>query len=176
MEGKCRLEALESGIVPRFALEAVETRGQAYAALRTLGVLNRAGEARRLLNDYRLLRQTQAGLSAALGMTPLARVQLKATSTRAALDLAAAMAAPEDADVVADDGKPRSKGSRPISIWHPSGPRFAAVSRKFGHVSRPDRCFSRSDYTQTLGRHLRPIVLLLLYRLRGRFNRLRLGP
>ena len=81
--------------------------GQVYAALRTLGVLNRAGEARRLLNDYRLLRQTQTGLSAALGMTPLARVQLKATSTRAALDLAAAMAAPEDADVVDDDGKSR---------------------------------------------------------------------
>jgi hypothetical protein len=71
--------------------------GQAYAALRGFGVLNREGEARRLFHDYRQMRQTQAVLSNQLGMTPLSRMALKASGTRAAIDLAKACADIEDA-------------------------------------------------------------------------------
>jgi hypothetical protein len=48
--------------------------GQVYAALRALGVLNKAGEARRLLDDYRRLRQAQLQYATALGMSPAARI------------------------------------------------------------------------------------------------------
>jgi hypothetical protein len=75
--------------------------GQVYAALRVVGVLNQQGEARRLLHDYRQMRQAQAVYAAALGMTPAARMAIKASGTRAALDLAAAMAA-EDTEVEED--------------------------------------------------------------------------
>jgi hypothetical protein len=70
--------------------------GQVYAALRVGSVINAKGEARRLLDDYRKLRQTQAMLSRELGMTPAARMALKASGTRAAFDLAAEMARPAD--------------------------------------------------------------------------------
>jgi hypothetical protein len=76
--------------------------GQVYAALRGFGVLNREGEARRLLDDYRKLRQTQAVLARELGMTPAARMTIKANGTRAALDLAAAMATAEDTEIEKD--------------------------------------------------------------------------
>jgi hypothetical protein len=66
--------------------------GQVYAVLRTLGVVNPKGEGRRLLDDYRKLRQTQAVYARELGMTPAARMAIKASGTRAALDLAGAMA------------------------------------------------------------------------------------
>jgi hypothetical protein len=72
--------------------------GEVYAALRTMGVLNAKGEGRRLLDDYRKLRQTQAVYARELGMTPAARQMLKTNGRRAAFDLAAAMAAPEDAE------------------------------------------------------------------------------
>src|ERR1019366_8165782 len=65
--------------------------GQVYAALRAGSVINAKGEARRLLDDYRKLRLAQAVLSRELGMTPAARMALKATGTRAAFDLPAAM-------------------------------------------------------------------------------------
>jgi hypothetical protein len=73
---------------------------QVYAALRALGVLNSKGEGKRLLDDYRKLRATQAIFSRELGMTPAARMALKATGTRAAFDIAGAMARAnaEDAD------------------------------------------------------------------------------
>jgi hypothetical protein len=61
---------------------------QIYAALRALGVLNERKEARRLLHDYRQLRQAQAVYANALGLTPGARMAIKANGTRAALDLA----------------------------------------------------------------------------------------
>ena len=61
-----------------------------YAELRERGVVNEQGEARRLLHDYRQLRQTQALLSRELGLTPAARMALKA-SGKAAFDLASAM-------------------------------------------------------------------------------------
>jgi hypothetical protein len=69
---------------------------EVYAALRTMGVINAEGDARRLLDDYRKLRQTQAVYARELGMTPAARMAIKATGTRAAIDLAAAMANGED--------------------------------------------------------------------------------
>ena len=76
--------------------------GQVYAALRGFGVLNREGEARRLLDDYRKLRQTQVVLARELGMTPAARMAIKANGTKAALDLAAAMATAEDTEIEKD--------------------------------------------------------------------------
>lgn len=92
---------LESSDMPaaRAWAELEYLAGQVYAALRGFGVLNREGEARRLLDDYRKLRQTQVVLARELGMTPAARMAIKANGTKAALDLAAAMAKAEDAEV-----------------------------------------------------------------------------
>jgi len=64
--------------------------GQVYAVLRA-GIFNQKGETRRLLDDYRKLRQTQIVLSRELGMTPAARMALKASGQRAPFDLAAQM-------------------------------------------------------------------------------------
>jgi hypothetical protein len=61
--------------------------GQVYAALRTYGVVNPSGEARRLLDDYRRLRQVQLQYATALGMSPAARMAIRANGTRAAFDL-----------------------------------------------------------------------------------------
>jgi hypothetical protein len=63
-----------------------------------MGVLNDQGEGRRLLDDYRKLRQTQAVYARELGMTPAARMAIKATGKRTPFDLAAAMAPPDDAE------------------------------------------------------------------------------
>lgn len=63
-----------------------------FADLQLKGVFNKQGEARRLLNDYRQLRLAQLAYERELGMTPLARVELKAHSTQAALDLPARFA------------------------------------------------------------------------------------
>jgi hypothetical protein len=76
--------------------------GQVYAVLASSGVFTPSGEehpkimTRRLLNDYRMLRQTQATFANALGMTPAARMAIRASGTRAAFDLASAMARPDD--------------------------------------------------------------------------------
>jgi Phage terminase, small subunit len=81
--------------------------GQVYAALRAYGVLNKAQEARRLLDDYRKLRQTQIVLSRELGMTPASRMAIKASGTNSALDLAAiAAASTEDAEADEPGSKP----------------------------------------------------------------------
>ncbi len=61
--------------------------GQVYAALRSYGAINPRGEARRLLDDYRKLRLAQAIFARELGMTPAARMAIKANGTRAAYDL-----------------------------------------------------------------------------------------
>src|ERR1035437_9759881 len=53
--------------------------GQVYAALRAGSVVNAAGEGKRLLDDYRKLRLAQMVISRELGMTPAARMALKAT-------------------------------------------------------------------------------------------------
>jgi hypothetical protein len=78
-----------------------ELASRVYAALRDQGVLNPEGEARRLLDDYRKLRQTQAIFTRELGMTPAARQALKANS-KATFDLAPAFAA-EDVSVAVTD-------------------------------------------------------------------------
>ena len=83
-----------------------------YAALRTYGVVNPSGEARRLLDDYRKLRQTQIILSRELGMTPAARMAIKANSGRAPLDLAAAMAR-SDVEDVSDGSEENGAGNAP---------------------------------------------------------------
>jgi hypothetical protein len=76
------------GPVVRAWCELEYLRGQTYAALRAFGVVNPRGEARRLLDDYRKLRQTQIVLSHELGMTPAARMAIRANGTRLAFDLA----------------------------------------------------------------------------------------
>jgi len=81
-----------------------------YADLRDRGLLNAEGEARRLLDDYRKLRNTQLSLASALGMTPAARIAIKAGSRKADFDLAAAMAVDAEAaeravEAVADKEK-----------------------------------------------------------------------
>lgn len=67
--------------------------GQVYATLRSIGIANGKGEPRRLLTDYRQLRQAQLTFARELGMTPAARMAIKATSTNQAIDLAGAFAA-----------------------------------------------------------------------------------
>jgi hypothetical protein len=63
----------------------------AFADLRDRGILNRRGDPRRLLTDFRQLRMAQLAYERELGMTPAARMAIKASGTRAAFDLAAAM-------------------------------------------------------------------------------------
>jgi hypothetical protein len=73
----------------------------AYAMLTRIGIIsnNIACEPRRLLTDFRQLRQAQLAYARELGMTPAARMAIKANGTRAPLDLAAAMAKGEVEDV-----------------------------------------------------------------------------
>jgi hypothetical protein len=54
---------------------------QAYSPLRAFGILNKTGEARRLMNDYRLLRQTHTQVAAQLALMPAARMTIKADGT-----------------------------------------------------------------------------------------------
>jgi hypothetical protein len=62
--------------------------GIAYAALMKHGVLDKNHNARRLYHDYRLMRQTQAVLGSQLGLTPTARMAIRASGTNEAIDLA----------------------------------------------------------------------------------------
>lgn len=66
-----------------------------FAELIANGVSNHEGEPRRLLTELRQLRQTQLAYERELGMTPAARVAIKASGTRAALDLVAMMSSDE---------------------------------------------------------------------------------
>jgi len=63
-----------------------------FAELTANGVMNAEGEPRRLLTELRQLRQVQLAYGQELGMTPAARMAIKANGTRAAIDLVAAMA------------------------------------------------------------------------------------
>ena len=63
---------------------------QAYATLRTMGVVNSQNDSRRLVDDYRKLRATQILLTRELGMSPMSRRLIKADSDRAAFDIAQA--------------------------------------------------------------------------------------
>jgi len=67
-----------------------------YAELRDHGFTNGEGEPRRLLTEFRQLRLAQLAYERELGMTPVARMNLKASSTNTALDLAAIMAQSDD--------------------------------------------------------------------------------
>ena len=58
-----------------------------YSALRAMGPINADGNAKRLLVDYRQLRQSQTAIASQLGMSPMARAQLRAVSTNAAFDV-----------------------------------------------------------------------------------------
>jgi hypothetical protein len=73
-----------------------------YLELRNKGVLNEQGEAKRLLDDYRKLRQTQISFSRSLGMTPEGRLQINASSTTAALDLAGLLASTDITEPTAE--------------------------------------------------------------------------
>lgn len=55
----------------------------AFAHLIQQGVTNEAGEPRRLLNDYRMIRQTQLAYAKALGMTPESRMGLRVGDSKA---------------------------------------------------------------------------------------------
>ena len=70
-----------------------------FAELHLNGITNVEGEPRRLLTEYRQLRQAQLAYERELGMTPAARMAIKANGTRAALDLAAAMAKADETDI-----------------------------------------------------------------------------
>jgi len=63
-----------------------------YAELRDHGFLGAEGEPRKLLSEFRQIRQAQLSYERELGMTPAARMTIKASGTRAALDLAAEFA------------------------------------------------------------------------------------
>lgn len=71
----------------------------AYANLREAGILTPDGEPRAMLDSYQRLRKAQLAFERELGMTPSARMTLKASGKRT-LDLVGAM----DAEVVEDDG------------------------------------------------------------------------
>lgn len=77
----------------------------AFSELLGSGLLNAEGEPRRLLTDFRQLRQVQLSYARDLGMTPAARMAIKANGTRASLDLAAMMVRTGAEGVVDDDTK-----------------------------------------------------------------------
>jgi hypothetical protein len=72
--------------------------GQVYATLRAMGVINSATEPRRLLSEFRQLRQAQLAYARELGMTPAARMAIKATGAHSPFDLPAAMVNVDDPD------------------------------------------------------------------------------
>jgi hypothetical protein len=83
-----------------------------FTELRENGVFNAQMEARRLLDDFRKLRQAQLPYATALGLTPASRLQINASSTSAALDLVGLLAEkPETADIgnQSDESAPDSK-------------------------------------------------------------------
>jgi len=68
-----------------------------FADLATKGITTDKGEPRRLLSEYRQLRQTQLSYERDLGMTPAARVSLNVGVSRSrALDKQGIDASPED--------------------------------------------------------------------------------
>lgn len=71
---------------------------RAFAYLHALDIVNAKGETRRLVDDIRKLRLAQLAYARELGMTPAARMVIKATGTRAALDIVGALASDEAAD------------------------------------------------------------------------------
>jgi hypothetical protein len=81
----------------------------AYKILRERGIINQAGEPRRLLTDFRQLKAIQLLHAEKLGLTPASRVAIKAGLDNSAFDLAEDSAA--EALAIADQRK--SRGRRP---------------------------------------------------------------
>jgi phage terminase small subunit len=71
-------------------LEVLASR--ACGELRDNGLVNEHGQPRSMIDIYRKLRRTQATIGNSLGMSPAARIAIKANQTKAALDLAGLMA------------------------------------------------------------------------------------
>lgn len=69
---------------------------QVYAILRTGAVVNAKGEGKRLLDDYRKLRQAQLLFARELGLTPAARRAIRMGKNDEPIDIAALMAAKDD--------------------------------------------------------------------------------
>lgn len=84
---------------------------QAYAILRTAGIVNKDGEPRRLLEDFRKLRTAQIAIARELGMTPASRMAIKGNAANAALDLVAAFAQPQPSvgEAVVDEDQPAAR-------------------------------------------------------------------
>ncbi|HUY39801.1 MAG TPA: hypothetical protein VNF29_05060 [Candidatus Binataceae bacterium] len=80
---------------------------RAFAYLRALDIVNAKDEPRRLLDELRKLRLAQLGFARELGMTPAARMAIKATGQRAAFDITAALAG-DDAERAVEVGESRA--------------------------------------------------------------------
>jgi hypothetical protein len=74
----------------------------AFSILRTIGIIDRQGDPKRLLTDWRQLKLAQLAYAKELGMTPAAMKLLRANSGRAPFDLAAAMAGGEVEEIEPD--------------------------------------------------------------------------
>jgi hypothetical protein len=84
----CELEIISAGI---------------FAALTKIGLLNGKADARQLVDVHRKLRLSALMHARELGLTPAARMAIKANGTKAALDIAAAMAAEPDDEAQTGD-------------------------------------------------------------------------
>jgi hypothetical protein len=82
-------------------LEVLST--SVYTDLWERGLINSTGEARKLLNDYRTLRQTQLGFARELGMTPAARNAMQANSRNVDVYIEAALGRMEKVKAVTTD-------------------------------------------------------------------------
>jgi hypothetical protein len=71
---------------------------QVYAFIRTTGVMSVAGEVKNAVDAHRRMTLAQNALAAQLGLTPLARTQLK-LSSRDIFDLPSAMSMSEEAEI-----------------------------------------------------------------------------
>src|SRR5580693_4834083 len=91
------------GIIARRFCELEVILGQVYAAIREKGAFKADGEVRGLVDTHRKLTQTQTMLASQLGLTPAARIQLKASGTNKAIDIA--LACSQGASE-SDDGTP----------------------------------------------------------------------
>lgn len=62
-----------------------------HAALRKFGILDRRGEARRLLDEHRKLSLAQLAIGAELGLNPRARAQMQLASRNLPVDIDTAL-------------------------------------------------------------------------------------
>jgi len=105
---------------------------RAFAELEENGLTNAAGEPRRLLGEFRQLRQAQLAFERDLGMTPSSRMTLRVGGARArSLDLVASCAAGTDAEDTprVRPGKVLPAGSRRRTPGPPPPPAPAIPGR-----------------------------------------------